>query len=349
MKALIMKEYMKLEYVDIDIPKIKPNEVLIKVMAASVCGSDINGLDGKSARRQVPIIMGHEASGIIAEIGDNVKDYKVGDRVTFDSTIYCGFCEYCKKGQINLCDNRRVLGVSCDEYRQHGAYCEYVDIPEYILYKIKDNVSYQEAALVEPMSVALHAANLLNITSSDTVILFGTGTIALFGVQFLKIRKAKKIIVVGRNDDKLKLATELGADFVINSTNEDVLKAVLKLTNGSGVDKSLDAAGAQNTFSMGIASLRKGGIFVTLANLERTFNLDIVSVITKQITIKGSCASNGEYVEILDLLNKKLIKTDYVISKEIPLSESGDFILKLHNKEIADFNKLIILPNKETD
>lgn len=342
MKALIMKEYMKLECIDVDIPKLKADEVLVKIMAASVCGSDINGIDGKSGRRQVPIIMGHEASGVIADIGANVSKFKIGDRVTFDSTIYCGYCDYCNKGQVNLCDNRKVLGVSCDDYRQNGTYSEYVAIPYHIIYKIKDNVRFQDAALVEPMSVALHAVNLLEIESSDVVLILGTGTIALFVVQFLKIRKPKKIIVVGRNSEKLNLAKNLGADEVINSSEEYVSDAIIKLTNSKGVDKSIDAAGSQITFSCGIESLRKGGTFVTLANLDKTFNLNIGSVITKQLTIKGSCASSGEYNEILNLLSEGLIRTDYVISKEITLSEAGDYIVRLHKKEIPNFNKLII-------
>jgi threonine dehydrogenase-like Zn-dependent dehydrogenase len=294
-----MKEYMKLEYVEISMPKIKSNEVLVKIMATSVCGSDLHGLDGGSGRRKVPIIMGHEASGIITEIGADVKEYKVGDRVTFDSTIYCGKCECCIDGKINLCNSRRVLGVSCDDYRQYGTFCEYVSIPENIVYKIEDNVSYEDAALAEPMAVALHAINQLNIKCTDTVVVFGTGTIALFAVQLFKIRKCKNLIVVGRNDDKLSLATKLGADLVINSAKEDVLNTINYLEK-NGVDKSFDAAGAQSTFSMGIDILKKGGTFVTLANLERTFNINISNVITKELSIKGSCASSGEYVEILD-------------------------------------------------
>ncbi|MBR0597873.1 zinc-dependent alcohol dehydrogenase [Sinanaerobacter chloroacetimidivorans] len=343
MKALIMKEYMKLEYTDVEMPKIKDNEVLVKIMAVSVCGSDIHGIDGKSNRRQVPIIMGHEASGMITEAGAKVTEFKPGDRVTFDSTIYCGRCEFCRKGQLNLCDYRKVYGVSCDDYRQHGAYCEYLAVPEHILYKIGDHVSYQEAALVEPMSVALHAINLLNLTSSDTVVIFGTGTIALFAVQFFKLRNCGNLIVVGRNDKKLLLAQKLGADSVINLKKVNVSTAIMELTGGQGTDYGYDAAGAQSTFHMGIASLKKGGTLVTLANLDKKFELDIASVITKQLTIKGSCASSGEYKEILDLLEKGLLKTNYVISKQLPLSEAADFIIKLHNKEITDFNKLILV------
>lgn len=344
MKALLLKEYKQFEFVDMEMPRIKADEVLVKIVAASVCGSDIVGIDGKNRRRQVPIVMGHEASGVIVEIGRNVRNYRVGDRVTFDSTVYCNECDYCKSGSINLCDNRRVFGVSCDSYSLNGAYCEYLAVPEHILYKLKDNITYQEAALIEPMSVALHAIDLANPAEADNIVLFGTGTIALFAVQLLKIRGCRQLIVVGRNGKKLELAKELGADVLINSGSEDVAEKVFLHTGGKGADIVYDAAGAQSTFSMGVASLKKGGTLVTLANLELTFQLDMTSLITKQLTIRGSCASNGEFAEIIELLENKKLRTDYCISKALPLSEGGDFIIKLYNKEIKDFNKLILLP-----
>lgn len=305
MKALIMKEYMKLEYVDIPIPEIKANEVLVRVKAASVCGSDIHGINGKTKRRQPPIVMGHEASGVIEEIGSEVRNYAVGDRVTFDSTVYCGDCRYCRAGEINLCDNRMVLGASTDDYRRYGAYAEYVAIPERILYPLDDAISFEEAALVEPMSVALHAISLLPPQREKSVVLFGTGTIALFAVQLFKLRGFKKLIVVGRNNKNLQLARELGADHIINSRDEDVVLAVKRLTSGEGADFAYDAAGAQNTFDDAMHSIKKGGHFVTIANLAERFTIDMIYLITRQLTIHGSCASNGENAEILNWLRKR--------------------------------------------
>ena len=140
MKALILKEYNNLAYEDVPKPKIGRNEVLIRVKACGICGSDVHGIDGSTGRRIPPLIMGHEASGIIEDTGTDVKDFSAGDRVTFDSTIYCGVCHFCRRGLINLCDNRRVLGVSCDEYRQHGAFAEYVAVPQHILYRMQGRI-----------------------------------------------------------------------------------------------------------------------------------------------------------------------------------------------------------------
>ncbi|MCB1124049.1 MAG: alcohol dehydrogenase catalytic domain-containing protein, partial [Verrucomicrobiae bacterium] len=145
MKALELVEYEKFEYKDVDVPEIASNEVLIRVAACGICGSDVHGMDGSSGRRIPPIIMGHEASGTIAKVGDAINPSKlsVGDRVTFDSMISCGSCYYCNRGEINLCDNRMVLGVSCGDYRRHGAFAEYVKVPEHIVYLLPDNITFE--------------------------------------------------------------------------------------------------------------------------------------------------------------------------------------------------------------
>ena len=159
MKALTLVEYKKLVYGDAPDPQIAEHEVLVRVQSCGICGSDVHGMDGSTGRRRPPVIMGHEAAGVIAEVGKQIKDWKKGDRVTFDSTVYCGSCWYCQRGLINLCDHRRVLGVSCEDYRQNGAFAEYVALPQNILYRLPDAVIFEQAAMVEPVSMAVHAVN----------------------------------------------------------------------------------------------------------------------------------------------------------------------------------------------
>src|SRR5208283_2297898 len=132
MKALTLREYKKFSYEDVAVPEVGPDDVLVAVRACGICGSDVHGMDGSTGRRRPPIIMGHEAAGVIAKAGPGVAGWKAGDRVTFDSTIYCGRCEFCRRGQINLCNQRRVLGVSCEEYSQNGAFAEYVAVPQHV-------------------------------------------------------------------------------------------------------------------------------------------------------------------------------------------------------------------------
>ena len=157
MKALLLSEYKKLSVVDMPTPEIGDDEVLVRVRACGICGSDIHGYDGSTGRRIPPLVMGHEAAGVIERAGRAVEGFKAGDRVTFDSTVSCGKCDFCRSGQINLCDNRTVLGVSCGDYRRHGAFAEYVSVPARILYKLPDSLPFERAALIEAVSIAVHA------------------------------------------------------------------------------------------------------------------------------------------------------------------------------------------------
>ena len=206
MKALVLTEYKKFTYMDVKDPIPQKDEVLIKVHACGICGSDVHGYDGSSGRRIPPIIMGHEASGEIVSTGSEVRDWKVGERVTFDSTIYCGKCEFCRKGQINLCDNRRVLGVSCADYKQDGAFAEYLTVPQHILYRLPEGVSYEQASLVEPLSIAFHAVGITPIHINDTVAVVGCGMIGLLVIQSLRLAGCGDIIALDIDPKKLDLA-----------------------------------------------------------------------------------------------------------------------------------------------
>ncbi|MCK5367613.1 MAG: alcohol dehydrogenase catalytic domain-containing protein, partial [Cyclobacteriaceae bacterium] len=168
MKALVLEAYNKLVYKDEPKPEYKPNEILIRVKACGICGSDVHGMDGSSGRRIPPLIMGHEASGVVEEIGSEVTYFTPGDRVTFDSTEYKLNDWYTLKGKYNLSDNRKVLGVSPKEYRRHGAFAEYIVVPEHIVYKLPGKVSFEQAAMIEPVAVATHAIELTSIGIGDT-------------------------------------------------------------------------------------------------------------------------------------------------------------------------------------
>src|SRR5438067_3510510 len=188
MKALVLKEYNRFNFEDVPKPQPAAGEVLVAVKACGICGSDVHGMDGSTGRRRPPIIMGHEAAGVIANVGANGSRWVPGDRVTFDSTIYCGQCDYCQRGWINLCDRRRVLGVSCEEYRQDGAFAEFVAVPEHILYRLPDGLPFEHAALVEPFSIALHAVGRASGSVKDSVVVLGAGMIGLALVQVLNQR-----------------------------------------------------------------------------------------------------------------------------------------------------------------
>src|SRR5450432_1019035 len=179
MNALMLSEYRHLSIEDLPVPACGPTDVLVQVAACGICGSDVHGYDGSSGRRIPPIVMGHEAAGTIESVGSAVTNFHKGDRVTFDSTIYCGECEYCQKGLMNLCGNREVLGVSTTEFRRAGAFADYVVVPERVLYALPASVSFAEAAMVEPLSVAVHAVAVSEIAKGSTALVVGAGMIGL--------------------------------------------------------------------------------------------------------------------------------------------------------------------------
>src|SRR5438105_5235112 len=179
MKALLLSNYRQLEITEVPTPSPGPDEVLVHVKACGICGSDVHGYDGSSGRRIPPIIMGHEAAGTVEAMGSHVSGIRVGDRVTFDSTIYCGSCAYCRSGEVNLCNRRQVLGVSTPEYRRAGAFAEYVVVPRRITHNLPVNIPFAEAAMVEPLAVAVHAVSLSEISENNTALVVGAGMIGL--------------------------------------------------------------------------------------------------------------------------------------------------------------------------
>lgn len=331
MKALVMHEYNQLTYEEVPNPEIADNEVLVRVQMCSVCGSDVHGFDGSTGRRRPPVIMGHEASGVIAACGKNVKDWKVGDRVTFDSTIYCNECDMCREGKVNLCANRKVLGVSCEEYNRPGCFAEYVNIPEYILYKLPDNVTYVQAAMIEPLSVAYHAATRTKIGAGDKVAVVGVGTIGLLTLQVVKSFGASEIVAIDIDDSRLELAKKNGATICINSKEPDALKKILDATGG--VDVSIDATGIESTTDLCIKCLKLNGRVVLIGNVAPTVNFPLQYVVTHQISLFGSCASAGEYPQCLDLISKGFVDVDSMISKIVPLKDGNEWMNKIYRRE----------------
>src|SRR5437016_10992861 len=208
MQAMLLKEYMHLEVVEMARPTIGPDDVLVRVRACGICGSDVHGLDGKTGRRIPPLVMGHEAAGEVVETGAGVHDLRPGDRVTFDSTVYCGQCFHCIRGERNLCDHREVLGVSPGPYRRHGAFAEYVAVPRRIMYRLPDNLSYEQAALIEAVSVAVHAVNLTPVRLGDAAAVVGSGMIGLLAIQAARIAGCTQVIAIDPDDTRLKLARE---------------------------------------------------------------------------------------------------------------------------------------------
>lgn len=343
MKSLVLEKYNEFVIRDTSIPELLPGWVLVQVKACGICGSDVHGMDGSTGRRQPPVIMGHEASGVIFKTAPDVKNWHAGDRVTFDSTISCGKCYYCQRGDLNLCDDRRVLGVSCNEYRQNGAFAEYVAVPAHILYAIPENISFEQAAMIEAVSVAVHAVAISDLKSTDTAVVIGCGMIGLLCVQALKAAGCNQVIAVDMIDSKLDAALSLGADIALKSTDSELFQKVLALTNNRGADIVLEVVGVESTVNLAIDLTRKGGTVTLVGNLSANIKFPLQKVVTRQSKIKGSCASAGEYPLCLDLISSRKINVDPLISKVVPLEEGNEWFQRLHGKE-EGLMKVILKP-----
>ena len=333
MKALVLEDYHRFAYKDVPEPSIGPEDVLVQVKATGICGSDIHGMDGSSGRRIPPIIMGHESAGVIARVGQQVTGWEIGDRVTFDSTIYCGRCFHCRRGEINLCEHRRVLGVSCDDYRQHGAFAEYVAVPQHILYPIPETLTFEQAAFAEPVSIAVHAVERTPVALNDTAVVVGTGMIGLLIVQVLRHAGCGQIIAVDRDQERLNLAVTLGADAALNPKTIDVAAQVHQMTGNRGAALAFEVVGISPTVDLAVRVLRKGGALTLVGNLSPRTELLLQAVVTRELTLYGSCGSQGEYPACLDLLARGVINVDVMTSAVVPLAEGAAWFKRLYEGE----------------
>jgi L-iditol 2-dehydrogenase len=343
MQALLLSEYGRLELADLPLPRPAPDEVLVRVEACGICGSDVHGYDGSSGRRIPPIVMGHEAAGTVAALGSGVSDLYEGDRVTFDSTIFCGECDFCRRGETNLCDRREVLGVSTPEYRRNGAFAEYVSVPRRVVERLPENIGFPEAAMVEPLSVAVHAVSLAALPDDATVVVIGAGMIGLLVLQALRDSKCRAIYVVDIDESRLKLAAQLGASALINAKTADPAAELKRLCGGKPVDVALEAVGSTPTIQLAIDAVKKGGTVVLIGNISPKAEIPLQAVVSRQIRLQGSAASAGEYPRAIEMLARGAVDVKPLISIVAPLKEGPSWFERLHARE-ANLMKVILTP-----
>ncbi|MBT3271578.1 MAG: zinc-binding dehydrogenase, partial [Spirochaetales bacterium] len=262
-----------------------------------------------------------------------VSEWKIGDRVTFDSMVYCGDCWYCRRGDINLCDNRQVLGVSPKEYRRHGAFAEYVAVPERILYRLPDSVSFAQASVVEPLAIAVHAVERTPLSLNDSVLVAGSGMIGLLVIQAARAAGCGTIIALDLEQSKLDKALEFGADIGIIADSPDLGKKISEAAGSRGFDRSFEVVGITPTLSQAIEYVRKGGSVTLVGNISSTVDFPLQSVVTREITLYGTCSSRGEFAACLDLIARKKVNVDALISCEAPLSEGAELFKRLYERE----------------
>ena len=345
MKALLLSEYKRLAVADMPEPVPGPGDVLVQVAACGICGSDVHGYDGSSGRRIPPVVMGHEAAGIVADVGSDVHGFAKGDRVTFDSTVYCGVCDFCRRGEMNLCDNRQVVGVSCNEFRRAGAFAEYVTVPERIVYALPAELKFAEAAMLEAVSVALHAVAVSHVRGRETALVIGAGMIGLLVLQAARAAGCSQVFVADIDATRLKLAKDLGADETVLASGENLAREVARLTGGRGVDLVLEAVGRDETVSAAIDCVRKGGTVTLVGNIAPKVSLPLQKVVTRQIWLQGWCASVGEYPQAMELIANGKIKVEPLITAVAPLSDGPEWFARLYARE-PNLMKIVLDPRE---
>ena len=318
--------------------------MVVSVRAAGICGSDVHGMDGSSGRRVPPLVMGHEAAGVIADVGSGGPGWSPGDAVTFDSTVYCGACPFCLEGLVNLCDRRRVLGVATGEYRRDGAFAERVVVPARILHRVPPGVSMVEAALAEPLAVALHAVSRAPSAAAGSALVIGAGVIGLLVVASLRAAGCARIVVVDLSPGRLARATTMGATDVIPADAADVGERLQALTGGRGPDVVFEAVGIPATVALGIESVRKGGTVVLVGNVAPAAELPLQWTVSRELSLLGTAASCGEFPDALERIATKRVDVGSLVSAVGSLDDGASWFARLREPG-TDLLKVVLQPH----
>ncbi|MCC8109135.1 MAG: zinc-binding dehydrogenase [Planctomycetes bacterium] len=344
MKALVFVGPRDMQYQDVPTPEPKEGEVRIQVKAVSICGSDSGGYKGGSAMRTPGLIMGHEFSGVIEKLGPGVTGLQVGQRVGTVTCLFCETCRDCQDGLGNVCMNRAIIGTTMPKYGPYpGAMADFVIAPAKKIMPLPDHVSFNEAALIEPLSISLRAVKHVKDIAGKTVAVYGAGPIGLLAMQVLRAREAARIIAIDVVDSRLQMAKDCGATHVINSKNDNVAKIIAEMTDEGGVDVVFDAVGAPATVNDGVEIVRCGGTVVWIGLAVPVFEFDYKHAVCKEITFQCSYMYTTEMEEGLELIASGKMDVAKIITGVYPMSEGGkhfELIAKGESKDIK-----IILTN----
>jgi len=327
MKAAVFESVKVVKVKEIPIPEIGEDDVLIKVKYTGICGTDWSIYNGWYSADKLPMVPGHEFSGVIAKAGKNAKNIKEGDRVTADINMSCGNCYYCIRGEQLLCNDFTQLGIHTD-----GAYAEYVKAPASLVHHLPDNLSFEEGAFIEPLSCCIHAAKAMNARIGGSVAIVGCG-LGVLHARMAVLRACAPVIIIGDNQKRLRIAKEMGADYTID-INEvvDPVAEVKKLTDGRGVDYAIEAVGSTKTYEQAFAMLRKGGV---LSAFGITGEQDIMHIrpfefVLGEKKVTGSCAGIGDdWPDAITLIANGRINPKPLFSMKVPLEDLEWSLLEL--------------------
>ncbi|MBC7319107.1 galactitol-1-phosphate 5-dehydrogenase [bacterium] len=327
MKALVYYGPKDIRVSNIEKPRIGRNEVLVKVEACGICGSDVHGYLGITGRRIPPMVMGHEFTGIVESLGEEVENISIGDRVVVYPARFCGRCEFCKVGLTNLCSNRTVFGVM----NVNGAMAEYVAVPKENILKLPDSVDFIKGTFLEPLSVAYRAVKTAGNILNQNVLIVGAGTIGLLILQIVKLGGARNIIVSDINDRRLEIAKRLGGDIALNPDREDI-KALISQAIPDGISVAFEAVGLEVTVNQALNILKNRGTCVFVGNSMKNIIIDMQNIVTRELRILGTYTFTiEEFKDSVSLLER--INIEEMLSKVVPLEEGPEAFEELAKKD----------------
>lgn len=340
MKALYYVGEREMELREISTPVPNANEYLIQVKANGICGSDFEGYMGKTGRRTPPMIMGHEFSGVVAQAPKG-GNYKEGQKVVVFPKPYCGVCEFCKKGMVNVCPEGICMGVLDVD----GSMCEYVTIEEKYLLPF-DGISFNEAAFTEPLAVAYRSVYKISdaeLAEADYTLVIGAGTIGLMALALLKYRGAKNVIISDATDFRLGIAKELGADYLVNPRTQDFLAEITTITSGKMIDFSIEAVGIAPTAKNSLECLKIGGTAIWIGNAQKIIEVNMQNIVTKELKIKGNYVYDLDgFADSLRLLSEKKINVKPLMTNVYPLEDGVQAFKDLENNREGKMLKVML-------
>lgn len=325
MKASVCYKQNDLRTEDLPIPEISDNEVLIKMLACGLCGTDIQKIRGDTVNK--PTVLGHEVVGEIVKKGKNVSKFEIGDRVITAIHVPCFTCHYCNKGHYTICEQFRTNNID------PGGFAEFIRIPElhlnHLTHKVSNNVTDEEATLIEPIACCLHGLKQADIRPNDSVLIMGAGTIGILHAQLAKIKGANKVIVSDMSKFKLQKALNVGCDYAINIKEKNIIDEVNKITDGQGVDVIVIAAGVSSLVADAVNMVRRAGKIIVFSGFDKNklVTIDVSRFFKDEISIIGTYSVTPyEFPEALDLLEKRKLNTKEMITHVYPLNKLSEAI-----------------------
>ncbi len=328
MKALTVIRPGHAEFQEVEKPKAEDNMILIRVVRAGICATDYSIYSGESSfvrdgLIRYPVRFGHEWSGVVEAVGENVKKFRKGDRVYADNGVSCGKCPACRSGNFAECPHIRSVGTV---NAWDGCFAEYMLMPEYHVYPIPDEVGFEEAALIEPASIAYDALKGLSLHRDTTLAVIGVGAIGMTAVWLAKYLGAGTVIAVGRKDHKLCRAKQVGADTVINNCKTDAVSAIREMTNGRGADVIIETSGSEAALRQAFSMARNRGTIAIASFYEKDLDgIPMDSIVLRSLTIRGAAGCFGNPQAVCEIMKKNPVSILPVISHRVPFAECLDF------------------------